>query len=131
MATACDLSQYARRKLLDHINGKTSFTMPAGSYLTCFAGDPFGAGTEVAGVTRQAITWGAADTDGIAANSGDIVFAAGSFDGETVDYYAIYDASENGNLIWRAQLAFSKTPTAADSLTCPSGELLTKFPASL
>lgn len=124
MATPCDLSLATRQDILDTLNATLG-------YVGCYVGDPFGAGVEVATCDRVAVTWVAADADGISVNNGDIIFPAGSFDDDAVDYYALFAADTGGSPVWRAALTTPRTPALTDSLTIPDGELSTALPASV
>src|SRR4051794_26029028 len=116
---AGNLSDYAENKLLDHILGKTSLTMPATVRVALFTADPgeAGPGTEVSGgsYARQALATSAA-SGGAAANSGDIAFPVATADWGTVTHVAILDAASGGNLLWHAPLNASKIVQSGDQL---------------
>ena len=98
------LSDYLENKLLDHIVGKTSFTMPT-AYIALFTANPTdaGGGTEAnygsyARVTTSGATWAAA-SGGASSNAAAITFPACTSGTNTITGFGIYDASTTGNLL--------------------------------
>src|SRR5688572_15936538 len=108
---ADNLTNFAENKLLDHILGKTSYTMPT-TYVGLFTAAPgeAGGGTEVSGgsYARQALQPTTAAASGAADNSADVTFPAASADWGTVTHVGIFDASSGGNLLLYAALTASK-----------------------
>lgn len=95
---------YLQQKILDHVRGKTSYTMPT-AYVALFTANPTdaGGGTEAAYSSYARVTtaggdWTAASgTSGVNTNA--ISFPACSGGSSTVTGFGIYDASTSGNLL--------------------------------
>lgn len=95
---------YLQQKVLDHVRGKTSYTMPT-AYVALFTANPTDAGggteaayTSYARVTTSGSTWTAASgTSG--ANAAAIAFPACTGSSSTVTGFGLYDASSAGNLL--------------------------------
>ena len=93
-------TDYAENKVLDHLNGKSSFTMPT-VYVALFTAAPSdaGGGTEVSGgsyarVATSGATWAAA-SGGAASNAAAISFPTASASWGTVTHYATFDAASS------------------------------------
>lgn len=123
------LSDYAEKKLLDHILGLSAYTMPT-CYAALFTDDPAddASGTEVSGgsyarveITSKMNASGA--TDGHADNNAAITFGPASASWGTVTHFAIFDASTAGNLLLHGAFSASKVIGSGDSLQIASGEL--------
>src|SRR4051812_23251845 len=105
------MSDYSARKVLDHLVGKTSFTMPATVYLALFTvlpSDANAGATEVSGgsyariqTNSPATNWNAAAGSAPASTSNnvDFTFATASADWGTVIGWGLFDASTVGNLL--------------------------------
>jgi hypothetical protein len=103
------VSNYLANKLLDHINGKTSFTMPTNVYIALTTTVPTAAtaGTEVTtgqytGYTRSTVAIAAgmaAASSGSSTNSGAVIAfpACTGGTGATVVGWQAYDATTAGN----------------------------------
>ena len=126
------LALYAENKVLDHIVGKTSFTMPSGPYLALFTVAPTAedgtGGTEAslgnyARITCPGTSWGAADAGAIS-NSAAIEYAecSGAGWGE-INGFAIYDAITEGNMIAWGNITTPKTIAGGDTAKFAIGEL--------
>lgn len=124
---AGSLSNYAENKVIDHVLGKTSFTMPT-AYLALYTAAPTdaGGGTEVTGgsYARQAIAsaFGAASS-GSSANTSQIAFTQASASWGTVVAFGILDASTAGNLLWWGDLTSSKAVASGDTAVFNTGQL--------
>lgn len=100
------LSTYLANKLLDHINGKTAFTMPTvygalwvGSPTVTGTGGAEGAWTGAARVALPGASWNAASA-AAATTSAAINFAAKTAGTDvTVTHFATWDASTGGNML--------------------------------
>ena len=127
---AGSLSNYAEAKLLDHVMGKTAFTMPT-AYLALYTAAPTdaGGGTEVTGgsYARQAMAANMAAATGttptLSTNSGQIAFPTATANWGTVVAIGVLDASTAGNFLWWADLTASKTVNSGDTLVFNAGEL--------
>lgn len=126
---AGSLSDYLENKLLDHIRGKTSYTMPT-VYVGLFTAAPSdsGGGTEVSGgsyarKSTAGADWAAA-SGGSGANANDITFAAASASWGTVTHFGLFDASSGGNLLAWGSLTTSKAVGSGDTAKFAAGALV-------
>lgn len=105
-------SDYLENKLLDHIVGKTSFTMPSSVYVALCTSAPTDASTgstlteaNYTGYARKLTSgsdWATA-ASGATSNAAAIAFAACTGGSSTVTHFALVDASSAGNvLVWGA-----------------------------
>lgn len=126
------LALYAENKVLEHIVGKTSFTMPATPFLALFTVAPTGedgtGGTEASAgnygrLACAGSNWGAAAAGAIA-NSSAVEFpeATGSSWGE-INGFALYDAETDGNMIIWGNITTPKTINVGDTAKFAIGEL--------
>lgn len=106
------LSDYAEAKILDHINGKTSFTMPS-VWVGLYTATPSdaGGGTECTGgsYARKSTAgsdWSAA-SGGSTSNAAVITFVTPTGSWGTATHFGLFDAASAGNLL------------ASNSLTTP------------
>ena len=123
------MSNYLRNKLLDHANGKTTFTMPTTVYLAALtsASSVSGPGTEVSttstGYARQAITATmSAASAGSSSNGGTVTFGPATAAWGTITDFAVFDAAAAGNMLWFGTLSASKTIASADQLQFAAGQ---------
>lgn len=101
-------SDYVENKVLEHIVGKTSFTMPT-AYIALYTAAPTdaGGGTEVSGgsyvrKTTAGSDWATA-SGGSISNATILTFATPSGAWGTVTHFALMDASTSGNQLgWGA-----------------------------
>lgn len=126
------ITEYLENKLLDHACGRTSFTMPT-VYIALFKTAPndAGGGTECAytSYARVALDTGsdslfAAASGGASSNAEDIEFPekTGGSD-ETVQWWATFDASSNGNMLEYGTFDSAKTVSNGDAPVIRSGQL--------
>src|SRR5574337_98595 len=117
------ISTYLSNALLNHMHGKTSFTMPT-VYMALFTTAPTmpagTGGTEVSGgsyarVATSGTTWNSAAAESIS-NATAITFPTASASWGTVVAVGAYDAATSGNLLWSA----SVTSQAVGSGVTPS-----------
>lgn len=120
---AGSLSNYAENKVLDHILGTTSYTMPT-AYLALYTVAPTDStsGTEVTGgsYVRKAVAFSAASS-GATSNSGNIDFTG--MPACTVVAVAVCDALSSGNIIVYGTLNANKVVAAGDTLRIATGDL--------
>lgn len=114
------ISNYAELKLLEHVTGKTSFTMPSNVYLKLHTGDPgedctSNAATEA---TRKITSWAAAASGSIATNA--TVEWTNVSTTETYTHWSMWDASTAGNPLWNGALSASAAVTAGDTFQITS-----------
>lgn len=126
------LALYAENKVLEHIVGKTSFTMPAGPYLALFTVAPTAedgtGGTEAsagnyARITCPGTSWGVAAAGAIA-NSAAVEFAeASGANWGTINGFALFDAITAGNMIIWGEVTTPKDINIGDTAKFAIGEL--------
>jgi len=119
-----NLTTAAANKLLDHVNGVTSWTptTPLKVALVTVLGSAASAGTEVTGGTysRQTIVPAAAFAESAASSAG-ITF--GPMPACTVVGLEIYDSAGTPVRIWWGPLAASRTLAAGDTLTFSTSQI--------
>jgi len=121
-------SNYAENKVLDHIVGKTSFTMPTNIYVALSTADPTDAGSGIAepsgnGYARKqtvAANWNAA-ANGSISNAQDIQFDQATGSWGTITHFALFDALTDGNMLAHGSLGTSKTITNGDTAKFAGG----------
>jgi hypothetical protein len=119
-------SNYLENKLLDHTLGGTAFTQPSTLYLALstvsFADDA--SGTELSGsnYSRKSITFAAASSGSSATNAA-VEFDAASGSWGSVGYWAIWDASTTGNMLFHGSFTAAKTIATGDVLKVASGSI--------
>lgn len=122
---AGNLSNYLENKILDHVLGTTSYTMPSNVYLALYTVAPTdsGGGTEVTGgsYVRKAITFGSA-SGGTASN--DLLVDFTGMPACTVVAVGLFDASTSGNLLIYGDLTSSKTLDAGDIFRAQIGDII-------
>lgn len=101
-------TDYTENKVLDHVVGKTSFTMPS-VWIALFTAAPSdaGGGTEVSGGSYARKSTAGADwtaaSSGATSNANVITFVTPSGSWGTVTHFALMDASTAGNMLaWSA-----------------------------
>jgi hypothetical protein len=115
--------------MLDHMLGKTSWTMPSiwvGLYTA--APSDTGGGTEVTGgsyvrKSTAGADWNAA-ASGSTSNANAITFVTATGSWGTITHFGLFDASSGGNLIRWASLTTSKTIGSGDVASFPAGNLV-------
>jgi hypothetical protein len=123
------LSDYAELKFLDHLVGKTSFTMP-----TCYVGlstaDPTDdasglaepAGGSYARVTTAGGDWEVAAA-GATQNANAITFPESTGSWGTITHFALFDAVSGGNMLAHAALDTSRAVASGVIPRFAAGEL--------
>lgn len=127
--TIYGLSDYTENKNLEHIVGKTSFTMPT-AYVGLSTSKPSedGSGiTEPSGMnySRVATTgddWNNA-VDGEIDNANDITFPEASGDWGTITHYVAFDAPTGGNMLAYDELDVPKAINTEEIVQFAAGEL--------
>lgn len=118
-----------RNSLLEHIHGKTSYTMPATLHLALSTTTPAADGTNVTepsgnGYTRVSVpgsSWGSASAGAIT-NSSIITFPTASGAGwGTVTHVVAYTASSAGSPLWYASIT-SQAVASGVTVTIPVGD---------
>ena len=123
------LTTYASNKLLDHLSGKTSFTMPTVS-VALFKTQPTiaGGGTECAYTGYARDTTAGADWNAAASkansNATELNFGAKTAGtDETAGWWATFDASTSGNMLEFGSLAVAKLIQNGDTPKIAAGDL--------
>lgn len=125
-------STYAAGKLLDHLFGIASWSVPATQYIGLFTATPTdaGGGTEVStsgtdyareAVTNDATGW--SRTTNTVTNDNDIEWAEATASYGTVVAVASFDASSAGNMLWWATKTPSETVGTGSIFAFASGAL--------
>jgi hypothetical protein len=107
------LSDYAEKKMADHLFGAVTFTPPATLYFALYTATPSdaGGGTQVSGTgyARVAVTNNATNfpgchaTTGVTLNGTAVTFPTAGGSWGTVTHWGIFDAESGGNLLaWGA-----------------------------
>lgn len=122
---AGSLSNYAENKVLDHVLGTTSYTMPS-TYLALFTVAPTDstAGTEATGgsYARQSLSGlFTSASGGASSNNANIDFAG--MPACTIVAIGIMDNSSGGNLLVHGTLTANKVLDAGDTLRIATGDL--------
>ncbi len=128
-------SNYSEDKILDHITGKTSFTLPTTVAVALCTADPTDAGTgasmnevsnenSYARVDTAGADW-AASSGGATANANDITFPEASGSWSTVTHFALCDAASYGagNMLAHSVLGAQKIIGAGDTPKFAAGDL--------
>lgn len=118
-----NLTNYAENKLLDHLLGTASYTMPT-TYVALYTVAPTesSSGTEVTGgsYARQAVSF-SPSSGGATANTANVDFTA--MPACTVVAIAVTDALSGGNILVYGSLAANKSLDAGDTLRVATGDL--------
>lgn len=120
------MSDYLENKVLDHVLGTTSYTMPTTVYIGLstgsFADDNSGTELSGSGYARQSIAFDAA-ASGTTDNTSNVDFPAATGSWGTVSHYGLFDALTGGNLLIHGAFTTSKTVATGDILRVAAGEL--------
>lgn len=125
------MAEYAEDKMLEHVCGKTSFTMPSGPYLALFTVAPTdtpASGTECsagnyARISVPGTSWGAAAAGAIA-NSAAIEFAECSgANWGTINGFVLFDAITGGNRLFWGEPTTPKDINIGDTAKFAIGDL--------
>lgn len=114
------ISNYAELKLLEHVTGKTSFTLPTNVYLKLHTGDPGEDCTSNAATedTRKITAWATAAAGAIATSA--TVEWTNVAATETYTHWSMWDASTAGNPLWSGALSASAAVTSGDTFQITS-----------
>lgn len=104
-----------------------SYTGPATVYVALYSSAPgeSGTGTELSGsgYSRQAATFTVDTGNGVATNTGNVVFGNATADWAVAVAYGIVDASTAGNILYSGALAPTLTLKNSYNLTFPTGNI--------
>lgn len=120
---AVGLKASVANSFLDAIGNATNYTAPTAIWAKLHTGDPGAAGTSNAATetTRKQVSFGAASAATITSDA-DVAWTNVSTT-ETYSHVSYWDASTSGNFIYSDDLTASKSVTAGDNFTIPSGSL--------
>jgi len=120
---------YCSNKVLEHIVGKTSFTMPS-VWVALFTATPSdaGGGTECTGgsyarKSTAGADWATAASSSIQ-NANAITFVTPTGSWGTATHFALMDAATVGNMLGWAALGTSKAISTGDTPTFAAGALI-------
>jgi len=122
-------ADYIENKFLDHLVGKTSYTMPT-AYVGLSTADPLDdasglaepSGNGYARVSTAGGDWNAA-ASGAIDNANDITFPEASGSWGTLTHFAIFDAASGGNMLAHGSLSVSKAVGSGDTVKFAAGDL--------
>lgn len=118
-------SNYLKDKVIKHVLGEASFTMPTNVYLALYTNDPTVAdtGTEVVGgsYARQQLSFATASNGAKASNTAETF---SSMPAVTVTHWGIRDASSGGNLLYFGAFDLPIQLNAGNPLTINSGDIV-------
>jgi hypothetical protein len=124
------LSDYAEKKILEHLVGKTAFAkLTAFVALFTVAPSDAGGGTECPGANYERVEtaeadWNPAD-EGQIQNAAQIDFPTpDAADWGTLKAFALFDAAEDGNMLGWSLLTAEKSPGEDDPVYFPVGSLV-------
>lgn len=116
-ATSGGLTEYAQRKLLDHVFGGPTYTPAATVYSglgTSLSGEFISEWTE-SSYDRKSTTFGAA-SGGVVSNSGAVTFTTSVLDGTaTLNSFGIWDDPTAGNLLFVGPVSTARTVNNGDT----------------
>lgn len=113
-------ANYLEDAIIDHITGKTEFTMLANLYVALSTADPTddasGMAEPAAGAYARVETspadW-AASSGGATSNASIIEFPESTASWGEITHFAIFDAATDGNMLGHGQLTTSRNVNAA------------------
>ena len=118
-------SNYLKSKIVKHVKGEASYTMPTTLYLALYTSDPTVAdsGVEVTGgsYSRKSISF-AAESGGSAPSNAAINFT--STPTTNVSHWGIRDASSGGNLLYFGNFDIVQAISSGQTFTINSGNLV-------
>lgn len=111
------LSNYLENALINATLRNTAYTSPTTVYVGLFTSDPTdaGSGTEVSGgsYARKSMAFDA-PSNGASVNTSAVEFNQATGNWGTITYFAIFDASTSGNMLYHGALTTSKTIETGD-----------------
>lgn len=117
-------SAYLRTRIVKHILGILSFTMPTNTYVALYTTDPTvsDTGTEVTGgsYARQLVSWGT-ESGGVVPSNAVINFT--NMPTTSVTHWGLRDASSAGNLLYFGALDIAVDKLAGETFSVASGDL--------
>jgi hypothetical protein len=121
-------TDYTENKVLDHVVGKTSFTMPS-VWIALFTAAPSdtGGGTEATGgsyarKSTAGADWAAA-SGGATSNANAITFVTPTGSWGTITHFALMDAATTGNMLAWGSLTTPQAVGTGNTVSFAVGEL--------
>jgi len=124
-----NISTFAADKLLDHLLGKTSYTMPTvyvGLYTTNPTMPAGTGGVEVSGGSYARVQLSpntAAAASGSSSSNAAVTFAQATANWGTVTGIGLFDAPTAGNLLAAGPLTANEVVNSGDTFSFPSGNI--------
>jgi hypothetical protein len=120
------MSNYLENALINATLRNTTFTSPTTVYVGLFLTDPTdaGSGTEVSGgsYARKAMAFNA-PSNGASVNSSAVEFDQATGNWGAIPFFAIFDASTSGNMLYHGALTASKTIETGDVFKFAAGSV--------
>jgi hypothetical protein len=118
-------SDYVENLALKWLLTEDSATRPTAWYVGLHTADPTdaGTGTEVSGGSYARTTVAFSVTNDTASNSATVTFPTAGANWGTVTHIGVWDASDEGNLLFHGALSASKTIETNDTFQISSGNL--------
>jgi hypothetical protein len=118
-------SAYLKNKIIKHVLGEASYTMPTNVYLALYTTNPTenDTGTEVTGgsYARQQLSFANASGGTKTSNTSETF---SSMPTSTVTHWGIRDASSGGNLLYFGAFDLPIALTAGNNLPIASGDIV-------
>jgi hypothetical protein len=120
------LSNYLENALINATLRNTAYTSPTTVYVALFLTDPTdaGSGTEVSGTpyVRKSMAFNA-PSNGASVNSAAVEFDQATANWGTIPFFALFDASTGGNMLYHGALTTSKTIETGDVFKFAAGSV--------
>jgi len=126
------ISDYLELKLLDHVLGTATYTVPTNIFIALSTADPTDSGTGLAEPTGNAYTrvshnaWNAA-ANRTTSNNGQITFPTATGSWGTISHIAGFDAATGGNMLFHGDLSQTKAIAASDTFFIDDGDIDISF----
>ena len=127
------MSDYLEEQLINHVFRGIPYTTPGVIHLALYSTDPTDAdgGTELEvgtspGYARITITMGA-PTDGVSANTAELLFAAATGNWVAISHIGIRDESSAGNLLAHKALSAPVSVLSGNNFRVPVSDLEITF----
>lgn len=117
------ISDFLEAKILDLTFNASAYGGQSTVYVKLHTGDPGEAGTSAAATeaTRKAVTFAAASGGSITSDAAATWTNVAA--SETYAYISLWDASTSGNCLWTGALSASKSVSAGETFSLPSGAI--------
>lgn len=124
------MSSYLEARILDHITGRTAYTVPT-LYIGLSTADPGEDGSTLAEpiagayarVLHSGVTKWAAAVNGATATNAEALFPTATSNWGTITHMCLFDAASGGNLLWSGAFTTAKAIGVGDTARIGSGAL--------